>query len=69
MIHRSNLLHLLQKKSIYNSQISVKKGPFRFLFYILHFLSKNIMASLEVIGAGFGRTGTDSLRTALNMLG
>ncbi|KAF1798619.1 P-loop containing nucleoside triphosphate hydrolase protein [Mucor lusitanicus] len=27
------------------------------------------MASLEVIGAGFGRTGTDSLRTALNMLG
>lgn len=27
------------------------------------------MAPLEVIGAGFGRTGTDSLRTALNMLG
>ncbi|CAO3625030.1 unnamed protein product [Mucor fragilis] len=27
------------------------------------------MASLEIIGAGFGRTGTDSLRTALNMLG
>ncbi|GAN11286.1 conserved hypothetical protein [Mucor ambiguus] len=28
-----------------------------------------MMAPLEVIGAGFGRTGTDSLRTALNMLG
>ncbi|KAI8642458.1 hypothetical protein BD408DRAFT_416564 [Parasitella parasitica] len=27
------------------------------------------MAPLEVIGAGFGRTGTDSLRTALNILG
>ncbi|KAI9475782.1 MAG: P-loop containing nucleoside triphosphate hydrolase protein [Benjaminiella poitrasii] len=27
------------------------------------------MAPLEVIGAGYGRTGTDSLRTALNMLG
>ncbi|EPB81997.1 hypothetical protein HMPREF1544_11276 [Mucor circinelloides 1006PhL] len=27
------------------------------------------MAPLEVINAGFGRTGTDSLRTALNMLG
>ncbi|ORY95639.1 P-loop containing nucleoside triphosphate hydrolase protein [Syncephalastrum racemosum] len=27
------------------------------------------MAPLQVIGAGFGRTGTDSLRTALNMLG
>ncbi|KAI9476256.1 MAG: P-loop containing nucleoside triphosphate hydrolase protein [Benjaminiella poitrasii] len=27
------------------------------------------MAPLEIIGAGFGRTGTDSLRTALNMLG
>ncbi|KAI9485352.1 MAG: P-loop containing nucleoside triphosphate hydrolase protein [Benjaminiella poitrasii] len=27
------------------------------------------MAPLEVIGAGFGRTGTDSLRIALNMLG
>ncbi|KAI7897817.1 uncharacterized protein BX663DRAFT_526980, partial [Cokeromyces recurvatus] len=27
------------------------------------------MAPLEVIGAGFGRTGTDSLRAALNMLG
>jgi hypothetical protein len=32
-------------------------------------LSKNIMAPLEVVGAGFGRTGTDSLRTALNILG
>ncbi|CEP07386.1 hypothetical protein [Parasitella parasitica] len=27
------------------------------------------MAPLEVVGAGFGRTGTDSLRTALNILG
>ncbi|OBZ85357.1 hypothetical protein A0J61_06590 [Choanephora cucurbitarum] len=27
------------------------------------------MAPLEVIGGGFGRTGTESLRTALNMLG
>lgn len=27
------------------------------------------MAPLKVIGAGYGRTGTDSLRTALNMLG
>ncbi|KAI9336449.1 P-loop containing nucleoside triphosphate hydrolase protein [Pilaira anomala] len=27
------------------------------------------MAPLEVIGAGYGRTGTDSLRIALNMLG
>ncbi|KAI8080305.1 P-loop containing nucleoside triphosphate hydrolase protein, partial [Gilbertella persicaria] len=27
------------------------------------------MAPLEVIGGGFGRTGTDSLRNALNMLG
>ncbi|KAI7882023.1 hypothetical protein K492DRAFT_145421 [Lichtheimia hyalospora FSU 10163] len=27
------------------------------------------MAPLQVIGAGYGRTGTDSLRTALNMLG
>lgn len=27
------------------------------------------MAPLEIIGAGYGRTGTDSLRTALNMLG
>lgn len=27
------------------------------------------MAPLEVIGAGFGRTGTDSLREALNILG
>jgi hypothetical protein len=25
--------------------------------------------TLEVIGAGFGRTGTDSMRKALNMLG
>ncbi|KAI8067694.1 P-loop containing nucleoside triphosphate hydrolase protein, partial [Gilbertella persicaria] len=27
------------------------------------------MAPLKIIGAGYGRTGTDSLRTALNMLG
>ncbi|CDS08325.1 hypothetical protein LRAMOSA02273 [Lichtheimia ramosa] len=27
------------------------------------------MAPLKVIGAGYGRTGTDSLRTALNILG
>lgn len=27
------------------------------------------MAPLEVIGAGYGRTGTDSLRIALNTLG
>ena len=27
------------------------------------------MAPLQVIGAGYGRTGTDSLREALNMLG
>lgn len=27
------------------------------------------MSNIEVIGAGFGRTGTNSLRTALNILG
>jgi hypothetical protein len=27
------------------------------------------MAPLEIIGVGFGRTGTDSLRIALNTLG
>lgn len=27
------------------------------------------MAPLQVIGAGYGRTGTDSLREALNILG
>lgn len=27
------------------------------------------MAPLKVIGAGYGRTGTSSLRLALNMLG
>lgn len=25
--------------------------------------------TLQIIGAGFGRTGTDSMRAALNMLG
>jgi hypothetical protein len=38
------------------------------LIYLFIYLLLN-MAPLEIIGAGFGRTGTDSLRLALNKLG
>lgn len=41
---------------------------FFFLFFFFSIL-KHSMAPLQVIGAGFGRTGTDSLRMALEMLG
>lgn len=61
----------------------IQKTLFCFNFYIFFFFSHIIfflildffqqrdiiMAPLEVIGAGFGRTGTDSLRIALNTLG
>jgi hypothetical protein len=40
-----------------------------FLFFLFLILLIDKAMPLEVIGAGFGRTGTDSLRTALNILG
>lgn len=37
---------------------------------LLHtYVNQFTMAPLKVIGAGYGRTGTSSLRLALNMLG
>lgn len=43
--------------------------PDRYTIFSFRHSSSHNMAPLKVIGAGYGRTGTDSLRTALNILG
>lgn len=40
-----------------------------YTIFFFFFILKHSMAPLQVIGAGFGRTGTDSLRMALETLG
>lgn len=35
----------------------------------IHIMTKESPSFLQVLGAGYGRTGTMSLRNALNMLG